>query len=150
MLELSPAKQLDSFIAKYTPAMGKLMRISLKRMRAYMPNADQMVYDNYNALVVGFGPSQKASEAILSIALYADHASLCFLQGAGLDDPQKLLLGSGNVARHIKFNDEALFDNKDVKRLMDQALVSAKTPLDPTRKGEFVIKSISARQRPRR
>lgn len=150
MAELSPAKQLDTFIAKYTPAMGKLMRAALKRMRAYMPNADQMVYDNYNALVVGFGPSQKASQAILSIALYADHASLCFLQGAGLDDPKKLLLGAGNVARHIKFTDDTLFDNRDVKRLMDQALVSAEVSLDPNRKGEFVIKSISAKQRPRR
>ncbi|MES1198981.1 MAG: DUF1801 domain-containing protein [Pseudomonadota bacterium] len=150
MPELSPQKQLDGFIEKYTPAIAKLTRAALKTMRARLPSATQLVYDNYNALVIGFGPNEKPSLAIFSIAAFADHVSLCFLQGAGLDDPKKRLLGAGNVARHIKFTDIKTLDDKDVVQLMDQALLFAKTPIDPNAKGKLIIRSISAKQRPRR
>jgi hypothetical protein len=146
----TPQQQLDGFIAKYTPAIARLTRAALKRMRARLPSATQLVYDNYNALVIGFGPNAKASQAIFSIAAYANHVSLCFLQGAGLDDPKKLLLGSGNVVRHIKFTDAATLDERDVIKLMDQALIFAKVPIDPKAKGVLIVRSISAKQRPRR
>ena len=61
----------------------------------------QLVYDNYNALAIGFGPSERASEAIFSIVLYPRWVTLFFLQGAGLADPKRLLKGSGKVVRHI-------------------------------------------------
>ncbi|HVZ98814.1 MAG TPA: hypothetical protein VG841_00715 [Caulobacterales bacterium] len=39
MPELSPQKQLDGFIEKYTPAMAKLTRAALKRMRGSRTSA---------------------------------------------------------------------------------------------------------------
>jgi hypothetical protein len=33
-------------------------------MRGYLPGAIELVYDNYNALAIGFGPSEKSSDAI--------------------------------------------------------------------------------------
>ena len=147
---MTPKQQLDGLIDKYTPAIARLIRASLKTMRARLPTAHQMVYDNYNALVIGFGPSAKPSEAILSIAAYADHVSLCFLQGAGLEDPKKLLKGAGKLVRHIKFTDLATLDDPDVSALIDQALVCAKVHMPRTGKGDLVIRSISAKQRPRR
>jgi hypothetical protein len=148
---MTPQQQLDGFIAKYTPAMARLTRAALRKMRSRLPSAHQLVYDNYNALVIGFGPSAKASESILSIAAYADHASLCFLQNApSLDDPKKLLQGAGNVVRHIKFKDASALDDEDVVALINQALIFAKAPIDPKAKGQLIIKSISKKQRPRR
>src|ERR1039458_9537409 len=66
---------------------------------ARLPGAVQLVYDNYNALVIGFGPSERASEASFSIVLYPRWVTLFFLQGAGLPDPRRLLKGSGKVVR---------------------------------------------------
>ena len=66
----SPEAQLDRFIDKYTPAIAAHARAALVRMRQLLPGAVQLVYDNYNALAIGFGPSERASEAIFSIALY--------------------------------------------------------------------------------
>ena len=66
----SPEIQLDAFLDKYTPAVAMLARACLAKMRARLPGAVQLVYDNYNALAIGFGPSERASEAIFSIALY--------------------------------------------------------------------------------
>ena len=46
--------QLDAFIAKYSPDVAKLGRAAIARMRKLLPAAQVLVYDNYNALAVGF------------------------------------------------------------------------------------------------
>src|SRR6266542_837710 len=100
LMPQSAEAQLESFLGKYTPAIADQARVILSRMRERLPGAIQRVYDNYNALVIGFGPSEHASEAIFSIALYPRWVTLFFLQGAGLPDPHKLLKGSGKIVRH--------------------------------------------------
>jgi hypothetical protein len=146
----SPEKQLDGFLAKYSPEIGALAREALAGMRARLPGAIELVYDNYNALAVGFGPTERTSDAIFSITLWPRWVSLFFLQGADLPDPKKLLKGSGNRARHIVLEEAEDLDNPAVKELIDRALESARTPLDSTGPGRIVIKSVSAKQRPRR
>jgi hypothetical protein len=146
----SPKKQLDAFIARYTPAISALARAVLARMRAQLSGAIELVYDNYNALAVGFGPNERASDAIFSIVLYPRWVSLFFLQGAGLPDPHRLLKGNGKVVRHIVLKDAEDLDRPAIQELMDRALARARTPLDGAGPRRLVIKSISATQRPRR
>jgi hypothetical protein len=145
-----PEKQLDSFLAKYTPKIASLARSALTKVRERLPGSLEMVYDNYYALVIGFVPNERPSEAIFSIAVYPDHVSLCFLQGAGIPDPHHRLLGSGNVARHVKLETAATLDDPGIVSLMNTALHRAKVPLDPKLPRRLIIKSISAKQRPRR
>src|SRR5258707_3393175 len=97
----SPESQLGSFLDKFTPQVATLARACLTKMRARLPGAVQLVYDNYNALAIGFGPSERASEAIFSIVLYPRWVTLFFLQGAGLADPKRLLNVSCKGMRHI-------------------------------------------------
>jgi len=66
----SPAQQWARSIGKYAPEIGTLARAAIARLRRQLPGAVELVYDNYNALVIGFGPSERASEAVVSIALY--------------------------------------------------------------------------------
>jgi hypothetical protein len=148
----SPASDLNRFIARYTPNIAKLARGALARMRKRLPTAHQLVYDNYNACAVGFSPTERASDVIFSIALYPQRVSLFFLQAmkSRLQDPQKLLQGSGSLVRFIPLNSPAQIDNAAVRRLMKQALVAAKVPLSRTGKGKLIIKSVSATQRSRR
>ena len=93
-------EQFEGFLSKYEPGVAAEAKKSLAKLRKLIPNAIEMVYDNYNALVVGFCPGMRPSEAVISIAVMPEWVSLCFLQGAGLPDPEKRLLGSGNVARY--------------------------------------------------
>ena len=103
MAPATPSVQLARFMAKFTPAMAKEGRAALMRLRRLVPGAVQMVYDNWNGLVVGFGPTERPSEAVVSIIVLPDHVSVCFIQDApDLPDPKHLLQGSGNVVRHIK------------------------------------------------
>jgi hypothetical protein len=108
------------------------------------------VYDNYNALVVGFGPSDRASEAVFSIALYPRWVNLFFLEGVALPDPEKLLQGDGKIVRSIKLKDAAILDEPAVRTLINEALKRADTRIDRKNPRRLIIKSISAKQRPRR
>jgi hypothetical protein len=146
----SPEKQLAGFMARYTPEIQALAQEVLARMRARLPGAIELVYDNYNALVIGFGPSERASEAIFSIILYPRWVTLYFLHGASLADPHQLLKGSGKVGRHLVLEDARALDRPGVRTLMAEAIESAPRPLDSSNERWMVIKSVSARQRPRR
>jgi hypothetical protein len=150
MPEKTPARQLAAFLAKFEPRVAAAARAALSRLRKRLPGAIEIVYDNYNALAIGFGPSDRASEAIFSIAVYPRWVSLFFLQGARLPDPDKVLRGTGNKVRHIVLTETAVLDTPAVKTLMTLALASAKRPLDPKQRRQLIIKSISAKQRPRR
>jgi hypothetical protein len=149
-MPLSPEAQLESFLRKYTPAIAAQGRAIRARMSELLPGATQLVYDNYNALVIGFGPSEHASEAPFSIALYPRWVTLFFLQGAGLPDPDKLLKGSGKIVRHIVLRSPQDLDLPAVRALMKAALGRADAGIDPNASGNLVIRAICAKQRPRR
>ena len=119
----SPAKQLDSFLDKFTPDIAAEARVALRRMRARLPGAQELVYDNYNALAIGFSPTERTSEALFSIAVFPRWVSLFFLQnGTCLRDPDCFLEGTGNQARHIKLDNGAMIDDPGVQDLIAQAL----------------------------
>lgn len=146
-----PEEQLTSFIAKYTPEVGALAHAALAKMRTRLPGAIELVYDNYNALAIGFSSTERTSDAIFSIALYPRWISLFFLQdGPNLDDPEKLLKGSGKVVRHIVLKDASDLDKPAIQALMEHALERADKPIDETQPNRIIIKSISAKQRSRR
>jgi hypothetical protein len=150
MSDNSSEFQLAGFIAKYTPEIEALAHAALAKMRARLPGAIELVYDNYNALAIGFGPTERASDVIFSIALYPRWVSLFFFPGVDLPDPEHLLKGSGKVTRHIVLKDAADLDTPAVKTLMAHALERAENPLNSVAPGKIIIKSISAKQRPRR
>lgn len=143
--------QLDGFLAKYTPEIAAQAVEALGRLRAHVPGAIEMVYDNYNALVIGFGATERASEAVLSIAVMPRWVDLCFVHdAASLPDPEGLLQGSGKVARHIVLREPADIDTPSVRALIRHAVAASPAPFDTAGPGRMVIKSISAKQRPRR
>jgi hypothetical protein len=146
----SPQNQLDDFLDKYTPEIATMARHCLKTMRARLPGATELVYDNYNALAIGFAPSDKPSDAIFSIVLYPRYVTLFFLQGVALPDPKKLLQGDGNKVRHVRLERSADLDKPVIRELMLVAMKSAKKPIDPAAPGRLIIRSISTKQRPRR
>ena len=147
---MTPKEQLDVFIDRFTPEVAKTARGAIAKMRKLTPGSLELVYDNYNALAIGFSPTDRAGDGIFSIALFPPHVSLFFLRGATLPDPTKRLRGSGNVVRHIVLEDLSLFDEGDVRTLILLALARSDVPLDPKQKRRILIKSVSAKQRPRR
>lgn len=144
----SPQKQLDGFLAKYSPDIEDQARACLKILRTRLPGAVQLVYDNYNALVIGFGPSEKASEAVFSLVIYPRYLVLYFLRGARLPDPDALLRGGGKVGRHIRLTSHRDLGRADIRELMEVALEHAPVAFDHAIPGRLAIRSVSPKQRP--
>ena len=144
-------QSLGAFLAKYDPAIEKTGREVLAAIRKLLPGAIELVYDNYNALAVGFASSERASDVVLSIVLYPRWVSLFFLRGSSLVDPDRRLKGSGSRVRHVVLESGgATLREPAVQDLIRQAIARADPPLPQSGKRKLVIKSVSARQRPRR
>jgi hypothetical protein len=143
-------KQLATFMAAYTPEIAKRARAIRAVMRKRLPGAMELVYDNYNALVIAYGASERVSDVICSFALYPRWINLFFMHGAKLPDPKKRLLGSGPQIRRVLLEDAKTLDDPAIRALLKAAVARAKTPLGPKQKGQLVIKSVSKKQRPRR
>ncbi|MGH7651628.1 MAG: hypothetical protein ACREMS_07260 [Gemmatimonadaceae bacterium] len=145
------ASQIDKFLAKYTPQMASSARRARTRMRKQIPGGVEFVYDNYNALVFGYGPSDRPSEAVLSLAIMPKWVTLCFLKGTKLADPKKLLKGSGTTVRNVRLIPPLSLEDAEIQRLIGAAIAAAKPAFPGGKAGPVtIVKSISAKQRPRR
>lgn len=140
--------QFATFLAKYTPEIRAAAKAARKKMRALFPGAVEMVYDNYNALVIGYGPTDRTSDVLCSIAVYPKWVTLFFLRGTKLDDPEKLLGGSGKIVRQIRLRAATDLDKPAIRALIAQTIERSEKPLTGPRR--LVIKLVSAKQRPRR
>ena len=149
-LSTPPARQVAAFLAKFDPKVAKVMRECRTEMRKLLPTANELVYDNYNFFVIGYATTERASDCIVSIAAAANGVILSFYQGASLPDPAKLLLGSGKQNRFIRLPTAAPLKSREVLKLIRTAAAKAKTPLPKKGGSQTIIKSISAKQRPRR
>ena|SRR5438105_2821045 len=145
----STAAQFSAMLARYSPPVAACARGVLARLRRQVPGAVELVYDNYNALVVGFGASERASEAVLSVALYPRWVTLFFLDGRALRDPGGLLEGDGKLVRRIMLAAAADLDRPAVRALVRQAVRAADPPIDARGKRRMVIRAVSKQQRPR-
>ncbi len=143
-------KQLQSFVAKFEPKAQTLIRAVRKALRKWFPTAYELAYDNYNFFVLGYGPTERPSDCIVSMAAGANGVSLCFIQGASLLDPDKILLGSGNQTRFVRIESAEVLARPEVEALLTAAAAQAKVPFRASGRVKLIIRSVSTKQRPRR
>jgi hypothetical protein len=142
--------RLDVFLARFTPEVESLARALIERMRARLPGAAILVYDNYNSLAIGVSPDEKASHAVLSLAVFPRWVTLHFLHGVGLPDPDGILRGEGSRVRHVRlFEADALADPR-IEALISAALDRSEPPFDLSAPQRLIVKAALANRRPRR
>jgi len=146
----SAESQLRGFIAKFEPRHQTLIRAVRKALRKRFPTAFELVYDNYNFFVIGYGPTERPSDCILSIAAGASGVGLCFIHGARLPDPKKVLLGGGKQTRFVRLESADALARPEVGALIDAAAAQSREPFPASGRGPLIIRSVSAKQRPRR
>ena len=142
--------QVASFIAKFGAKDQQLIRAVRRAVRKRLPTANELVYDNYNFFVIGYSSTERPSDAIISIAARANGVGLCFIHGARLPDPGRILQGSGNQTRFIRLESASDLARPDLEALVAAAVKQAETPLPRTGRGRLIVRSVSAKQRPRR
>ncbi|WP_121808664.1 hypothetical protein [Mucilaginibacter kameinonensis] len=117
------------------------------------PQANELIYDNYNALAVGWSPTEKMSHIFCSFAIYRGvnyNTHFGFYWGSELSDTQKLLIGDGKQYRYLLINDLAAFPEQEIKKLVEEAwensLAKVKDPKQLTH-GKTMVKMISDNKR---
>lgn len=140
---------IERFVARFTPEIAALTRAARAALRARLPGAFELVYDNYNALAIGFASTPRTSDVAIGLAVYPRRVLLYFYYGAALPDPGNRLEGSGSQGRHVPLASLATLDEPAVAALIAAAVAHGRAPM-PLEGGATIIKSVSAKQRPRR
>jgi hypothetical protein len=116
------------------------------------PQANELIYDNYNAVAFGWSPTDRVGHTFCSIAVgrtsYNVHFG--FYWGSEIADPEKILLGEGNQYRYLLVKEKKDFPKGYVKNLVKEAYANSLAKVkDPKqiRKGETITKSISDAKR---
>jgi hypothetical protein len=142
--------RIATFVARYDREVAARLRGARRKLRALFPRGYEQVYDTYNLLGFGIAWSQKSSGVVVSVVAYPRWVTLFFLHGAALKDPRGLLQGSGSRVRSIRLTHEKDLDRPDVVSLITQAAGARATEFAAAPRLSTMIKSVSARRRPRR
>jgi hypothetical protein len=142
--------QAAVFIARYTSRIASQLQAARAHLRALVPNGFELVYDNYSALAIGFGPTDRASDVVVSIAGYPKWVTLFFLQGVTLPDPACVLKGSGSRVRNVRLDPPEVLPSPPVQALLREAIGRQAPAFHMAPPLRTVVKSVSARQRSRR
>ena len=144
------ARQVADLIARYTPDIADTVTACRRKLFARVPRGFELVYDNYNALAIGYAHADKASASLVSIASYPRWVTLFFLYGRDLPDPEGLLQGQGARVRSIRLGSADDLDRPAIQRLLTLALAPHEADFAAAPPLTTVVKSISLRQRERR
>ena len=116
------------------------------------PTANELIYDNYNALAFGWSPTDKVGHTFCSIAVgrtsYNVHFG--FYWGSEIGDPEKKLIGEGNQYRYLLVPDVKNFPKAYVKKLIKEAYANSLGKVkdkNQLQQGKTIVKSISAAKR---
>src|SRR5262245_49897151 len=154
-VQYPPPKSLIKFLKPYDPEVGnlalKLRQLVLEEMAPCYEN----IYDAYSAVAIGYGTSERLSDGIFHIAVYAKGANLGFNDGATLDDPKGILEGAGNRIRHIKIRKPADLKRPEIRayirRARKKALTEARklgeSPPKPPKDVVSTVKAIYPKKR---
>src|SRR6267143_2989194 len=102
-----PPAELKKFLKPYDREIRELALELRGLLLEEMAPCYENIYDAYSAVAIGYGTSDRLSDGIFHIAVYAKGANLGFNDGASLNDPKGILQGKGNRIRHIKIRTAA-------------------------------------------
>jgi hypothetical protein len=103
----NPPQELRGFLEAFAPAIGKLFLTTRRAVLTAAPEANELIYNAYNAVTAAYSFSERVKEAFCHVAAYSAYVNLGFNRGAELPDPSGILVGSGAHIRHVRIGTAA-------------------------------------------
>ena len=135
---MKPNPKLIKFIEPYDEGIQKLALDLRGFILGVVPQANELIWDNYNAVAMAYSKSEKLKDAFCHIALYSKHVNFGFNRGAELTKTSVKLNGQGKLIRHISVKDIESFPKREIKNMiweavgisekMNSALIHENTP----------------------
>lgn len=147
----SQTTDLISFLLPFDKHIVELALWLREFVWDHYPQCNELIYDNYNAVAVGWSPTEKIGDIFCSIAVYGNKdVHFGFYRGSKIADPQQMLLGKGNQYRYIKVNTPSDFPQECITKLVADAYAYSLSHLKPNAvilNGQTIVKSISAKKK---
>jgi hypothetical protein len=90
-------KDLKEFLKPFDDHIVKLALSLREFVWDLYPECNELIYDNYNAVAIGWAPTLTLNDIFCSIAIYSNaKMHFGFYWGSKLADPKKMLLEAAN------------------------------------------------------
>jgi hypothetical protein len=124
--------ELVEFLAPYPPHVQETALDARLMLLEQLYPANEIFYDAMSAVCIGLVYTEKVLDCFVNLAVYGDHVTLIFGDGAKLHDPANRLKGTGNKVRHIRIAGLETLGDPYVKGLIAQAALQAAKPQEET------------------
>jgi len=143
--------KLLTFLLPYDKSIQKLTLELRNFIVDLVPEANELIYDNYNAVAIAFSKSEKLKDTFCHIAVYSKHINFGFNRGSELSKSNVKLEGKGKLIQHISVNKIEQFQKKDIEKLIWEAVgLSEKLNtclIEKKTKPKSIIMSISEKKK---
>jgi len=147
---MKPNPELKKFIEPYDEEIQKLTLELRNFITDLVPQANELIWDNYNAVAIAYSKSEKLKDAFCHIAVYSQHVNFGFNRGAELTSGNLNLNGKGKLIRHISVKNIKSFPKDEIKSLIWEAVgISEKLNqnlIDENTKPKSLVISISEKK----
>lgn len=147
---MKPNPKLKKFLLPYDKGIQELTLELRNFITDLVPQANELIWDNYNAVAMAYSKSEKLKDAFCHIAVYSKHVNFGFNRGAELTNRNLYLAGKGKLIRHLSVKDITAFPKIEIKTLIWEAVgISEKLNKDlPVKnlKPKSIIMSISEKK----
>ncbi|PWL39896.1 hypothetical protein DKG77_03435 [Flagellimonas aquimarina] len=152
---MKPNPEFKKIIAPYNEEIQKLTLDLRNFITDLVPEANELIWDNYNAVAIAYSKSEKLKDAFCHISVYSKHINFGFNRGAELTSRTLKLEGKGKLIRHLSVKDMKSFPKDEMEALIWEAVeVSEKRNkelLEKNEKTKSIVMSVSEKKiRPNR
>lgn len=114
--------QIERWLDSRPPELGAIARAWFAEMRKCGQDVAELLHDGHPTACVG-------DAAFGYVNVFTAHVNIGFFHGASLEDPGRLLQGTGRFMRHVKARPGELPDAPALKALIQAAYADIKQKL---------------------
>jgi hypothetical protein len=145
-------KDLIKFLAPFGGEIRELVLWLREFVWDLYPTANELIYDNYNALAFGWSPTDRVGHTFCSIAVgrTTKNVHFGFYWGSEIEDPEKILIGQGSQYRYLLVKNKNSFPKTYIKKLLKEAYANSFAKIKDIKQimeGKTITKSVSTKKR---
>ncbi len=119
---MDPNPALKKFLVPYDDEIQKLTMELRTFVTDLVPEANELIWDNYNAVALAYSKSENLKDAFCHIAVYSKHVNFGFNRGTELSKTEIKLSGKGKLIRHISVKNFEEFPHDKIKEMIWEAV----------------------------
>jgi len=141
-------KDLLAFLSVFDDEINELVLWLRDMVWDMYPTANELIYDNYNALAFGWSPTDRVGHTFCNIAVgrTSKNIHFGFYWGSEISDPKGLLIGNGTQYRYLLVKSKKDFAKAYIKHLIKEAYANSLAKVKDKKQlteGKTITKSVS-------